>query len=123
LPLQTLLYLQTKTGRFQAHSKLNETLAWCCQNLKNENTSSLKPRQHQQKSWHIVNEAKICFRTQAKRRILKVRKQDSGQTQKPSQSGRKAGRKKPVAWGNDDRDHGTEKTDGKQCQQHGTILK
>jgi len=30
---------------------------------------------------------------------------------------------KLVAWGNDDRDHGTEKTDGKQCQQHATILK
>jgi len=54
---------------------------------------------------------------------LKIRKQDIGQTQVPSQSGRKAGRKKPVAWGNDDRDHGTEKTHRKQCQQHGTILK
>jgi hypothetical protein len=54
---------------------------------------------------------------------LKIRQQDIGQTQRPSQSGRKAGRKKPIAWGNDDRDHGTGKTDGKRCQQHGTILK
>jgi hypothetical protein len=54
---------------------------------------------------------------------LKIRQQDIGQTQRPSQSGRKAGIKKPVTWGNYDRDDGTEKTDGKQCQQHGTILK
>jgi hypothetical protein len=64
--------------------------------LNQRNTKTLKPRQHQQENWHISNEAKTCFKTQAKRKILKIRQQDIGQKQISSQSGRKAGRRKPV---------------------------
>jgi len=66
--------------------------------INQRNIKALKPRQHQQENWHIVNEAKTCFRTQTKR-ILKIRQQDIGQTQRPSQSGRTAGIKKTGSMG------------------------
>jgi hypothetical protein len=53
--------------------------------LNQPNTKALKPRQHQQENWHTATDAKTCFRTQAKRRILKTTEQDVGQTKRPTE--------------------------------------